>query len=114
MIDVFIVRHPHRLLLFIYPMICGVAYLLFTVVYTIAGGKDGDGNNFIYPILDWNRDPLKATVVGIGSIVLLSIFHVIVCGMHHVRNKIHQCITSRIESKAGEQILPFVNTQEAK
>lgn len=59
LIDVFIVRHPHRVSHLVYPMACGASYMLFTIIYTFFGGVDHEGRNFVYPILDWKTTRRK-------------------------------------------------------
>lgn len=110
-VDLFIVRHPHRMSLFVYPMSCGGLYMFFTIIYTLLGGIDRDGNNFIYPILDWKNSPIKAAIVGVGCVVFLGIFHAIICGIHIIRNIIHRRFAYE-QKKQNDLILPFVCNQE--
>lgn len=102
--DLLVVRHPHRMSHFIYPMASGGLYMSFTVIYTLLGGVDRNGNNFVYPVLDWKSHPQKATVVGVGCVIFLGIIHILLCGVHRARNRIYQCLrTSR--TKPNELIL---------
>ena len=39
----------------IYPLLVGVWYTLFSVVYWATGGRDPDGHSWIYPMLDWDH-----------------------------------------------------------
>lgn len=110
LIDLFVIRHPHCLSHFVYPMTCGVFYMLFTIVYTFAGGIDVEGNNFVYPILDWKNRPEKSMLVGITCVTFLGLVHIIVCFIHQARNKFHQHL-SAVDGKTEiiPQKLPFVN-----
>lgn len=110
-IDLFIVRHPPRMSLFIIPMTCGSLYMFFTVVYTYLGGVDRDGNNFVYPILDWKNRPEKATVVGVGCVTFLGIIHFTVCGVHRLREMIYTCLDSETSGKIA---LPLVDEKLPK
>lgn len=115
LIDLFVIRHPHRLSHCIYPMTCGALYMLFTVVYTVCGGTDGQGNNYVYPILDWKHNTISATIVGVGSVLLLGIAHFGVNLIHRLREKLHQFVTKKSPKiKMYEQTLPFVNNEEGK
>jgi len=51
---------PVRLLHVIYAELYGLLYLIFTVVFWRSGGSDANGNNFIYPILDYKDKPYTA------------------------------------------------------
>lgn len=110
-IDLFVICHPHRMSLFVYPMTCGGLYMFFTIIYTLLGGNDRNGDNFVYPILDWKNHPLKATIVGIGCVVFLGVFHAIICGLHRIRNEIHQRLTGK-RNKTNDQVLPFICEQQ--
>ena len=48
----------------IYPLLVGVWYTLFSVVYWATGGRDPDGHSWIYPMLDWDH-PDTAVITGI-------------------------------------------------
>ncbi|KAI5644968.1 protein rolling stone-like [Phthorimaea operculella] len=78
-------RMPGRILHFTYPLCFGIIYLLFSVVYFFAGGTDPFGNNFIYPILNW-EDPAVTGVVVVVIAVFLIILHELVVLMTACRN----------------------------
>lgn len=109
-IDLFVIRHPHRMSLFVYPMSFGALYMFFTIIYTFLGGIDRDGNNFVYPILDWKNDPQKATVVGVGCVIFLGAVHAMICVVHRIRNEVHRCLMGK-QMKPNDRILPFVSDQ---
>lgn len=113
-IDLFVVRHPHRMSHFIYPMACGSLYMFFTIVYPFLGGVDRKGQNYVYPILDWKNYPEKSTIVGVGCVLCLGITHVIIAGgIHRLRTAIHQCFIGETCSH-NDQTLPFVNKTSNK
>lgn len=107
-VDLFIVSHPHRMSHCIYVMTCGAVYMLFTIVFTFLGGRDNNGGNYAYPILDWKHQSQKATIVGVGATVALGIAHVIVGGLHCIRNQIHRCLKGE-KTQKHDQTLPFVS-----
>lgn len=109
-IDLFIVRHPHRMTHFVFPMACGALYALFTIFYTIFGGVDRDGNNYVYPILDWNNKPQRSMIWGVGLMASLGISHVIVGGVHGIRSKTHEFFAKISGNKMRKHKLPIVKT----
>lgn len=62
-IDVFVIRHPHHMAHFIYPMTCGTLYMFFTFIYTVLGGVDRHGNNYVYSAIDWNKKKLNSRLL---------------------------------------------------
>lgn len=104
-VDIFVIRHPHYISHFIYPMACGTLYVLFTIIYTVLGGIDRGGNNYVYPILDWNNKPRESMLVGGGCVALLGIFHIIICGLHKIRESMYGYMKKalRIEIKIHER-----------
>jgi hypothetical protein len=100
--DLFIINHPYHLSHFIYPMICGSMYQLFTIVYTFAGGVDSQGNNYIYSILNWKEKPLSSVIVSTLSLICLAILHMIVCGIHAARSKFGECVSKQQCESDGE------------
>lgn len=112
-IDLLIVRHPHRMSHFVYPMACGSLYMFFTIVYPFMGGVDRSGANFVYPILDWKNNPQKSTVVGVGCILCLGMTHVVVGLIHRMRNAVHRCVSDENCNK-HDQTLPFVTKSSNK
>lgn len=107
-IDLFVVKFPHKMSHFIYPMSCGTLYLFFTIIYTYLGGVDRDGKNYVYPVLDWKNKPHQSMIVGMGCVILLGVFHVIVGFLHRIRSKLHKYVTESSVKISNEQILPFV------
>jgi hypothetical protein len=111
-VDLLIVRHPHRMSHFIYPMACGSLYMLFTIVYPLLGGVDRTGGNFVYSILDWKNKPQMSTIVGVGCVLCLGITHVIVGGVYRMRTAIHRRLHRK--PSIGDQTLPFVHKTSNK
>lgn len=107
-IDLLIIRHPHRVLHFLYPMACGSFYMIFTLVYTLLGGTDRNRYNFVYPVLNWINQPTKATIVGVGCVVFLGVSHLMVHVIGLVRRKVHQIVVCENEKYK----LPVVNCND--
>jgi hypothetical protein len=70
------------------------SYLLFSVIYTIAGGINHDGDNYIYSVIAWNTDYAKAIGVSIGAIVAEAVLFLLIVGIYLLkllcRSKCHQ------------------------
>lgn len=60
-------------------MIILTIYFAFTIIYYFCGGLSFDGDNFIYPVLKWEQETLKASVVAVGLIILSFVLHVFAC-----------------------------------
>ncbi|XP_070495846.1 protein rolling stone-like [Chironomus tepperi] len=101
LIDLIIVHHEHRILHFVYLLVCGTGYLAFTLIYTFLGGVNTKGQNYVYSVLDWKENPKKAVIVTFGVYFLLIVLHMIVCGIAKLKQMVHDCIlvTSKNESE---------------
>jgi hypothetical protein len=102
-IDLFIVNYPHRYSHAIYPMMCGSLYVAFSFLYPYLGGTNREGDNFIYPILDWKCYPRQAIAVGVGSVIALGLLHIIVGFIHATRRSIHK-ITMKPPNRNDNQL----------
>ncbi|XP_062130307.1 LOW QUALITY PROTEIN: protein rolling stone-like [Drosophila sulfurigaster albostrigata] len=89
LIDCFVIAFPTRLMHFIYPLVIGLTYGIFSLIYYFAGGTDYGGNHFIYFILDWERPGLAIGSV-CGCIVLALIFCVMVFWIYRFRIWIYE------------------------
>ncbi|KXJ25437.1 protein rolling stone [Exaiptasia diaphana] len=55
-IDVMVCNVPFRIFHLIYPLIYGIVYTSFTVIYWAAGGTNHKGKSYIYAILDYENN----------------------------------------------------------
>lgn len=92
LIDLFIISHPYHIAHCIYPMICSIFYMIYTVIFQVAGGVNPDGKNFIYTATDWLGNPKKTAIMALVSVFMTGILHIILCGVQHLRVKIHRII----------------------
>ncbi|KAI5644967.1 protein rolling stone-like [Phthorimaea operculella] len=78
-------RLPSRVLHFIYPVCFALVYVIFSLIYYLAGGKSPFDEHYIYPFLDWERLELTipATIV---TAILIILMHELVVGMASFRN----------------------------
>lgn len=67
LIDSLVTRLPWRLYHAYVPMLFGVAYFLFSLIYDILGGTNQNGNPYIYAGLDYSSNP----TMSIGFMILL-------------------------------------------
>ncbi|CAH0592664.1 unnamed protein product [Chrysodeixis includens] len=78
-------RHPMRMLHFYFPLIVGIIYLLFTVIFHVAGGVSPFGESWIYPMLDWSQ-PGQTSLLMFGSAVMFLVLHALVVGIALLRD----------------------------
>jgi len=107
-IDMLIMAYPLRLYHVIQPIILGLIYVVFSVIYWAAGGTDKFGHPYIYNVLDWSSsDPTKNAVTVVGTLVLSMVIHIVLFGMFRLRVFIHdKCVRSNNEAI----ILPTTST----
>ncbi|XP_037825901.1 protein rolling stone-like isoform X1 [Lucilia sericata] len=96
LLDHMLVAFPTRILHFIYPLILGLAYGIFSIIYYFAGGVDINGNRYIYEILDWSQ-PGWATLVIFGCLILVLIFCFLLFCLYKLRKTIYcKCNNSKM------------------
>ncbi|KAM3967880.1 protein rolling stone-like [Aphomia sociella] len=78
-------QHSSNILHFYYPILVGVIYMVFTIIYYHAGGTNPFGDPYIYPPLDWS-DAGPTTVMVVASAVTLIVLHLIVVGLSLCRD----------------------------
>ncbi|XP_032230605.1 protein rolling stone isoform X2 [Nematostella vectensis] len=77
---------PIRLLHCIYPLVFGLCYMIFTVVYWAAGGTNANNKPYIYSIVDYKDSPGMAVGILLGALlVLLPIVHSVFFGVYKLR-----------------------------
>lgn len=94
LIDLMIVNHPFCISQSVFPMLCAVFYSLFTFVYQQLGGVNFNGDNFVYPILNWNQRPVLAFTVAVTAVFCGGLFHMFFCAVIQLRIKIHEMIST--------------------
>ncbi|XP_026738976.1 protein rolling stone-like isoform X2 [Trichoplusia ni] len=80
-------RHPMRMLHFYFPLIVGIIYLLFTVIFHFAGGISPFGESWIYPMLDWAQ-PGQTLLLMFGSAIMFIVLHALVVGISVLRDAV--------------------------
>ena len=78
-------RYSHIYLAFIY----GFAYVGFQLIYILGfDGQDSNGNDWIYPILDWKNEPGKAVGWTVATLVLCVFSYAGLCLLAWARDKL--------------------------
>ncbi|XP_065176425.1 protein rolling stone-like [Sycon ciliatum] len=86
----------------IYPLIAGVVYIVFTIIYALSGGTDINGNDAIYPPLDWNNKPGNAALLSLlAAFIGVPLVHLIYFGMMKIRIAIARRVSTTLPSGIG-------------
>jgi len=96
LVDLIIIARPTRLAHMIHPILFGLFYLIFSVSYWAAGGTDPSGNDWIYPMVDWDN-PGLATGVAFGCIAGVMGIHSVIHCLTLLRRKMSQKIRGNSE-----------------
>ena len=106
-VEIWLSGIPVRICHAVYSIAFGCAYILFTVLYYAAGGRDSVGHRFIYPFLDYGSNAGAAVALAVSCAVFL------VGGIHllfFVQYKGRKCITDKIQvhykSKSSRALAP--------
>lgn len=59
-------------------------YVIFSLIYYLAGGVDADGNVYIYPILDWTKPGMTIGTICGGAVCVVAI-HLLVFAFYKFR-----------------------------
>jgi hypothetical protein len=76
----------------------GVFYLLFSVIYTLAGGTDRDYKNYIYSVIDWKNNTRGAVIFALSTILFLSIMHFILTALVALRIHVYKKYREKSEN----------------
>jgi hypothetical protein len=90
----------------------GTIYMLFSFAYPMLGGLDPSGNNYVYPILDWKNHTQTAIIVGLGTVTLSGLCHVIVGAIHLIREAIFRHVAALAINE--QALLPSVTQSEKR
>ncbi|XP_064632435.1 protein rolling stone-like [Lineus longissimus] len=88
LLEMFICAIPIRLMHFIYPMVYGFAYVVFSLIFWAY-----DNSRVIYPkVLDWNHPGITAIVIVVIAFVGLPLFQLFLYGLYRLRVCIFRAI----------------------
>lgn len=75
-VDLFLTAIPIRILHFIYTIILGVVWFIFSSIYLAAGGTDYYGNRYIYKFLNYGENVSFAVSMGfVLTFVIMPLIH---------------------------------------
>lgn len=94
LLELMVVRQPFYIFHFIYSISVGLLYLIFTIIFYVAGGVDGRGNRYIYEIISWET-PGKAALVAVGVMILSLFLHIFAFIIQKARHRVHKKVFKR-------------------
>lgn len=94
-IDLFVTSIPFRLRNFWWCLSVVVLYLIFSLIYYVAGGLDRNGYHYIYKILDWKR-PARTLLVCAGGLTFVTVLHCVTCMLAEARDRLYHKVTKRL------------------
>lgn len=97
---------PIRLLHAVYSILYLLTYLVFAVIYTETGGKNMNGDNFIYRPMDWSDASILAVFV--LAMAALAVLHLMVYTIAVVRGvvteKVCRCKKNSLDVVVHESL----------
>nr|CAD7573751.1 unnamed protein product [Timema californicum] len=76
LLDLALVSFPFHLLHIFLPVLFTLLYIIFTVIYYLAGGTSKDGKIALYPILDW-ENPKRSSIVCVLALLFMLFLHLV-------------------------------------
>ncbi|XP_049877592.1 protein rolling stone-like [Pectinophora gossypiella] len=77
--------HQTRLLHIHHPLLLGLGWIIFSVIYYFAGGTDTKGNRYVYPVINWSNPGPTMLVVILTALGLL-VLHAVTIGLSLTRD----------------------------
>ena len=85
-VDLFLTAIPIRILHFIYSVILGVVWFIFSGIYFAAGGTSYYGNRYIYKFLNYGENVSFAVSMGfVVTFIIIPVIHSFVYCLYHLR-----------------------------
>lgn len=85
-LDFCVAAIPFELRCFWWSPLIATVYLVFTVVYYLAGGLDKRGSHKIYNVLDWEK-PTRTLIVCVGGLSFLVVTHCLLYFLGRIRDR---------------------------
>nr|ADD38575.1 Protein rolling stone [Lepeophtheirus salmonis] len=102
-IDIFIIERNVSLYQFYQPILFGVWYISYSIIYFFAGGTNLDGDPYIYPILDW-RNPGVAILTVLVSLIVLICNHALYYAFYKIRLFLRKTLLGTSKHKEKSEI----------
>lgn len=84
--DIFVATRPCRLLHFYQPVLVVGLYVVFSVIYWAAGGRNSNGSPYIYPVTNWANPGLTVPLVMGTVLVFIPLIHAFLWVLHQLRD----------------------------
>ncbi|XP_018569577.1 protein rolling stone-like isoform X2 [Anoplophora glabripennis] len=97
--NLWIIGHPIRILHFVYPLIFGICYVIFSVAYYFHDINRG-GPGYLYFMLDWGK-PYQTTLVVLGIGLLIIVLHLFSFLIHTLKLLLHNKIYPKNQSASN-------------
>lgn len=92
-VDMFANAVPIRIYHMIYPLLVGLVYSIFNILYFVNNGRGPNGHPYAYDLMDW-RDPLGSIVTVLLGFVLAAIAQFLLYGFYCARLAAHRRLTA--------------------
>ena len=92
-VDMFFNAVPVRVYHVVYPMLFGLAYTVFNLVYFLNDGRGEDGHHYAYDLMDW-RNPLGSTFTVLLGFALTGVVQLLLYGFYRARLAAHRRLTA--------------------
>ena len=111
-LDIFITARPVKISHFYFASFFGIYYALFSIIYWMLGGKGGLGcttaeigvdlapkcEDYIYPILNWEDNPLDAfALVGGGVVLGMPVLQAVWWSLYKLRVSMRRCCCKSLD-----------------
>lgn len=87
-LEILVAEYTFKVFHFIHPILVGIVYLIFSLIYYFAGGVDAKGNKYIYSITNWGEEPLSSGLIVLGVTILVAFLHLISLIIQLLRKRI--------------------------
>lgn len=87
-VDFCVTSIPFRLRNFWWCLTIVLFYVIFSLIYYLAGGLDKNGNHYIYKILDWKK-PVQASIVCVGEAIFMTILYSVICLLQNIKSRVY-------------------------
>ena len=107
-VDMFANAMPVLVYHMIYPLVLGLVYIVFNVIYFVSDGRGPNGRPYAYDLLDW-RNPLGSTVTVLLGFVLAAVAQFLLYGLYRARLAAHRRLTALMEPDAAIRYRPSLD-----
>lgn len=102
LLNLFVTATPTRLLHFVYPVLFGVAYTLFSALYQLGGGTNIRGEPYIYRVTDWSRPWKTLLMSSLSNFLAIPLMHLLVFLLRLMVGRLWECWRGSGGSEEGE------------